>query len=65
MKVMDHSEYPKSLKSKTDEQLLFIIKDCQEALVANPDNQNAGYYSDEICYCSMEWASRSKTEHKE
>ncbi len=55
---MNHSQYQKSLKTKSDESLLFIIKDCQEALSANPDNPKASHYSDEICYCGMELAKR-------
>jgi len=51
---MDHTNYPKSLKSKSTESLLFIIRDCQEALKAMPDNPKAGHYADEINYCSME-----------
>ena len=60
MKNMDHKNYPKSLKTKTEAQLRFIIKDCQEALAANPDNENSGYYSDEICYCASELHARQK-----
>lgn len=55
---MNHSQYQKSLKTKSDESLWFIIKDCQEALEANPDNPKASQYSDEICYCSMELSKR-------
>jgi len=51
---INHTEYPKTLKRKTVEMLRFIIKDCREALTANPDNPKAGYYADEICYCSSE-----------
>ena len=32
----------------------FIIKDCGESLIANPENPNNGYYQDEINYASME-----------
>lgn len=51
---MNHSEYIKKTKSMSDHQLLFIIKDCQEAITANPDNPKNSYYADEICYCGME-----------
>jgi hypothetical protein len=55
---MNHAQYQKSLKTKSDESLLFIIKDCREALTANPNNPKANHYSDEICYCSMELSKR-------
>ena len=55
---IDHTKYPKSLKSKTVAQLLYIIQDCREALEAMPESPKAGYYSDEINYCSMELSSR-------
>jgi len=34
--VINHTEYPKSLKAKNADMLRFIIKDCQEAVDANP-----------------------------
>ena len=58
MKKMNHAEYQKNVKSKSDAELLYIIKDCQESLVANPDTINASYYADEICYCGMELKKR-------
>ena len=33
---MNHNEYPKSLERKAEAELLFIARDCQEALEANP-----------------------------
>mgnify|MGYP000613302340 CR=1 FL=1 len=59
-KQMDHAAYPESLKSKSENQLRFIMKDAYEALKANPDNPNAGYYQDEINYCLNELARRRK-----
>jgi len=53
-KVMDHKNYPKSLKDMSLDQLNFIIHDCKEAIAANPDNPNNSYYMDEIAYCSNE-----------
>lgn len=58
--VMDHAQYQKSLKTKSVESLRYIIKDCQEAIAANPDNKKNGYYSDEICYCGMELNRRAQ-----
>lgn len=51
---IDHTNYPKSLKTKSDEVLRFIIQDCREALAANPQAEKAGYYADEINYAAME-----------
>ena len=55
---IDHINYPKSLKSKTVSQLLYIIQDCREALEAMPESPKASYYADEIAYSSMELSSR-------
>lgn len=60
MKKMNHIEYPKTLKGKTEAELRFIIKDCKEALEAYPQTDNADYYQDEICYCVNELNRRSK-----
>jgi hypothetical protein len=53
-KKMDHNEYPKSLKKKSDTELFFIIKDAREAIRAMPDGPNVGYYQDEVNYCVNE-----------
>lgn len=53
-KIMNHSEYPKRLRSKTVEELRFIMKDADEAIKAMPTGENVDYYMDEICYCSDE-----------
>lgn len=55
---MNHSEYQKSMKSKTLRELEYIIKDAQEAIKANSDNPNNGYYQDEICYAASEKKKR-------
>lgn len=57
-KVMDHTKYPKSLKSKDEQSLRFIYKDAGEAIEANPDNPNNGYYRDEQLYCAAELRRR-------
>ena len=54
MKIMNHTDYPKSLKTKSVESLKYIIKDASEAINANPENENNGYYQDEINYCCNE-----------
>ena len=54
MVQINHAVYQKSLKSKTVEQLQFIIKDAREAAAANPQGEKAGYYQDEVLYAGME-----------
>ena len=59
MKIeINHSEYPKRLRSLPTESLYFIIKDAGEALRVNPGGDKAGYYSDEIHYAAMELKRR-------
>ena len=58
MKTMDHTAYPKSLKTKCIDSLLFIRADAHAALQAMPDGDNASYYADEICYISDELFQR-------
>lgn len=58
MKTIDHSAYPKALKSKPVESLRFIIADAKAAISANPTNPNNSYYADEIAYCGMELKRR-------
>jgi hypothetical protein len=53
-KHMNHKTYPETLKSKTWAELRYIAKDAKETLAANPDNDNAGYYADEINYVCSE-----------
>ena len=59
MKRFDHNAYPKKLKKLTLKTIRYIIQDCREALKAMPDGDNAGYYADEINYCTMELNKRS------
>lgn len=44
----------------SDAELLYTIEDCKEVLAVWIDHPNLGYYSDEICYCSMELARRDR-----
>jgi len=60
MTQINHSEYIKKTRKMTEAELQYIIKDCQEALRAMPENPKAGYYADEINYCVMELHRRSK-----
>lgn len=53
-KSMNHAEYQKAMRGKTEAELHWIIKDAGEAVKANPDGVNAGYYADEVNYASSE-----------
>ena len=55
---INHKDYPENLKTKTDAQLHFAIKDAQQAIAAYPEGYKAGYYADEIHYCAMELKKR-------
>lgn len=57
-KTMDHAEYQRKLRSKTEAELRFIIRDASAAERANPQGCNAGYYADEVSYAAMELARR-------
>ena len=56
--TMSHDAYQRSLKSKTDDELKFIIRDAREAAQANPQGEKAGYYQDEVLYAQMELKNR-------
>lgn len=60
IKNMNHGEYQKMIRNKTDAQLQFIVKDAREALEAMPDGPNAGYYKDEMLYAAMELNQRDR-----
>lgn len=61
-KTINHTEYPLSLKSKTDAELRGIIIQCNNVLTAWKDHPNAGYYLDEISYCAMELKIRTTSQ---
>lgn len=56
---IDHAAYQRKVKTLSTASLLFIIKDAGEAIKANPDGPKAGYYADEINYCSDELSKRA------
>jgi hypothetical protein len=58
MKIMNHAEYQKLMKTKSIAELMYIIKDASEAASSNPDNKNCGYYLDEVHYASAELRRR-------
>ena len=55
---IDHTAYPWALRKMSDADILFTIKDANEALAAHPKNPKAGYYADEINYCAAEMKRR-------
>lgn len=57
-KTMNHGEYMKSLKEKSVVELLYIRRDAHNVAKAYPTGENAGYYWDEVHYCSMELRRR-------
>ena len=54
VETMNHNEYPKTLRNKSEAELRFIVRDCQEALEANPTSAKASDYADEILYVAAE-----------
>jgi hypothetical protein len=60
-KIVDHAAYRRRLHSVPVAALFYIIKDAKEAMKANPENPNNGYYADEVCYAGMELNRRRKT----
>ena len=56
----DHNAYAKKVKTLEDVTLRYIIKDCKEAIAANPDGENVSYYLDEVNYCANELYRRQK-----
>ena len=57
---INHIEYPKKLKKKTVAELLYILKDANEVVRANPEGEKSGYYQDEVNYVCMELNRRTK-----
>jgi len=55
---INHEHYQRRCRHRTIEQLQYIIQDCIAAIKAYPSGYKAGYYADEINYCSMELAKR-------
>ena len=62
MKKMNHAEYQKKLRKVSVEALHYTIKDANEASQANHENENCGYYQDEVIYARAELARRAKVE---
>ena len=60
MTEINHTEYPKTLKGRSEDALRYTIKDATEAMLALPEGHKAGYYADEVHYCAMELTRRQK-----
>ncbi len=58
---LDHAKYQKKVKSMTNAELRYTIRDCREAIEAMPNGCKAGYYADEICYCAGELRRREQS----
>lgn len=63
-KIMNHSEYKRALKGKTDDELRFTMNDAMAAANANPTGDNVDYYLDEVCYCADELFERRQKQNK-
>lgn len=57
-KRMNHREYPRRLRDRSEAALRFIISDASAALRAYPHSGNASYYADEIHYAAAELRRR-------
>lgn len=57
---IDHTEYPRRLRSRSVAELRYTIADCKTAIAANPENPKCGYYADEIHYCAAELRRRGE-----
>jgi hypothetical protein len=55
-----HSAYQAVCKRRDNESLRYVIKDCRDAIRANPENPKCEQYWDEIHYCGMELHKRQK-----
>lgn len=49
----NHSELIRYVKRLTPAQLVYVKKDCEAAMFANPENPKNGYYQDLFHYCCM------------
>lgn len=59
-KIMRWAEYEERIQRLPNAALRYIIKDAQEAIDANPQGLNAGYYADEMHICAGELHKRAK-----
>jgi len=60
---IDHNEYQKKVVWMSDNELRWTIEDAKKAIEAMPNNPKCGIYQDEINYCTMEIARRTKAHY--
>ncbi len=53
-----HTTEMKRVAKLPIEALEYTIKDCREAILANPENPKCGQYADTSHYCQMELVKR-------
>lgn len=53
-----HSEYIARARRMSKAELLYVIKDCEAAMAAYPENPKCEQYADERSYCAMEMNRR-------
>ena len=56
--LFDHGAYQRHVRRLSVDSLRYIMRDAREAIAANPDGTKAGWYADEIAYCSQELKRR-------
>lgn len=55
-----HTEYIATTKRMSKAELIHVIKDCEAAMAALPENPKCEQYADERLYCGMELSRRNK-----
>jgi hypothetical protein len=55
---IDHAHYQAKIRDLSDAALNYAIRDASSAIKAHPTGHKAGYYQDEIHYCSAELRRR-------
>lgn len=58
IKQMVHQDYQRRVRGMSVPELMYVIADAREAIQANPDSPNNGFYQDEIHYCAGELRRR-------
>lgn len=56
--MFDHNAIVARFKNLSDDALNYVIKDCHEAIAANPDNPKCGEYTDTALYAAQELHNR-------
>jgi hypothetical protein len=61
---IDHAAYQERCTKMSEAQLRYTISDANAAMRAMPDGPKAGYYADEVNYCSNELAKRKRSSQR-